>query len=203
MSKKFATWYTSERWQKPTDEQARTYEDFFGRKPYKLICKSEDGTLFSKAHYPTKILPDELPSSFIHARIGKLFGYYDASRVVGVAYRPNKWINHLFRDDSLYLSFSESNLAPDDWDHIDIILGGWDIVSGLAALEYLSAIPKSKLERLQEALVDKVKTYQKTHPEEHDCISESEFWETLKKGRHALKDKLEAGDHNASTSGND
>ena len=148
MGKNYATWYTIERWRKPTAEQSRAYEEMFGHKPYRLIYESEDGTLFSKGRYPTKITADDLPSSFVRARTGKLFGYYDASRVIGVAYRPNMWINHLFRDDSLYLSFSTRFISPEDWDHIDIILGGWDIVTALAGLECFSALPRCDLAKL-------------------------------------------------------
>lgn len=183
LSRKLSSWYTTERWQKPTPEQSRAYEKTFGRKPFRLICKSNNGTLFSRGHYPTKATPEDLPASFVFARIGKLFGYYDASRVTSIAYKPNMWINHLFRDDLLFISFSAPCIDPNNWDGVDIVLSGWDIITALAALERFSSVPETDLAELRDAIANKVKTYRETHPDEHDCIKETEFWEMLEKER--------------------
>lgn len=93
------------------------------------------------------------------------------------------WINHLFRDDLLFISFSAHCIDPSSWDGVDIVLSGWDIITALAALERFSSIPETDLAELRDALANKVKTYRETHPDEHDCIEEAEFWTILEKER--------------------
>lgn len=184
--KKLASWYTIERWRKPTEEEALFFKEEFGQKPCKIICKSDNGFLFSMGHYPTKIAAGDLPPSYIRARIGKLFGYYDSASVIGAAYKPNLWINHLFRDDSLLLSFSKEEIGPDSWDDADVILSGWDIVSAIAALSIHSAIPETRISTLENEVASKVRTYQKTHPDEHDRIEEDYYWETLEREKRKI-----------------
>lgn len=179
MARKLAPWYTEQRWQKPTKEQSEAYEEAFGRKPYKLICKSEDGTLFSMGSYPTKKTKEDLPASYVFARIGKLFGCYDAARVIGAAYSPNMWVNHLFRDDALFLSFSNMEIDIESWEGYDIIVDGWDIVTGLAALRAFSGIPENVLDDLEQAVAVKVQHYKETHPDEGDCIEVADYWNIL------------------------
>lgn len=179
MSRKFAPWYTVERWQKPDTKDADVYEEMFGHRPHKMIYKSQDGSLFSKGHYRTKIRPNDLAPSFVPARIFKLFGYYDSSAIIGLSYSPNLWINHLFRDDILYLSFNNETVSKDDWESYDILLCGWDIVICLAALKTYSSVPTRKIGCIVEEVAEKVRLYRVKHPHEHDCIEENYFWDTL------------------------
>ena len=85
------------------------------------------------------------------------------------------WINHLFRDDLLFISFSAPCIDPNNWDGVDI--------AALAALERFSSVPETDLAELRDAIANKVKTYRETHPDEHDCIEETEFREMLEKER--------------------
>lgn len=179
MARKFAPWYTKEHWQKPTPEDAVTYERVFGHKPIKLVYKSKDGTLFSKSIYPTKIIVADLPPSFVSARIDSLWGYYDASAIIGAAYKPDLWANHLFKYDVLYLSFKHADIDPSDWKSFELILFGWDIVTALAALRVFSSIPESKIISLENEVAAKVRKYMKDYPEELDCVDEGTFWKRL------------------------
>ena len=60
-------------------------------------------------HYPTKIKKEDLPEDFVefHSRsIWYMYGYLKTSDVIDVGYKPFK-INHLFKDDYIYISYKE------------------------------------------------------------------------------------------------
>ena len=50
----------------------------------------ENGYLYSKARYNTKIKPEDLPKWYIEGRYYKRFGYLSAKCVVDLHYIPNK-----------------------------------------------------------------------------------------------------------------
>ena len=57
-------------------------------------------------HYPKKIKKEDLPEDFVefHSRsIWYMYGYLKTSGVIDVGYNPFK-INHLFKDDYIYIS---------------------------------------------------------------------------------------------------
>lgn len=151
---------------------------------HRLIERSEDGTLFSKGHYPTKITADMLPEYYMKARVHKLWGFVRTKGVVGLHYRPNTWVNHLFRDDILFVSFTHEMPDSEDFDTLwgsgyDFVLDGPFLVSFLAMAKRWS--PECvQLDAAIQAMFDKVKLYQQTHPDEGDCMSDEEFaqlWE--------------------------
>lgn len=136
--------------------------------------KSNEGYLYSHAKYPTKIKPEDLPEWYMHGRFFKQWGYLSAKGVTDMVYKPNNWVNHLFRDDILFIKYGgsiEQNSVG--WcEQYDMVLDGWDMVYFLA---YLKVFQNYDVEPYLEQMRDKVRLYQQTNPEEHDCITVEEF----------------------------
>ena len=189
-------WYTTEKYtyhRKPVIFQWAngTTEHHF------TLDSTPDGTLLAMRRYPTKLYPSDLPPTFFHARIHKTWGYVDCSRVSDMAYIPNNWINHLFRDDDLLLLFDgklfDEEVAKYQTEHreelekkassfmlprdprryvYDLAADGWNIIKIATRVGVFTGFDTGEI---YQQIKDKVKLYSQTHPEEHDCISLEEF----------------------------
>jgi hypothetical protein len=112
------------------------------RKP--LIAESDpQGFLFSEGKYRTKILPEDLPKWYISGYLYKRYGFISAKGVKHLLYVPNyAFDNHLYKDDSLFISFdteieayqSEELRMPWYKGH-DYVIGGVLIVEFIEAAE--------------------------------------------------------------------
>ena len=69
---------------------------------------SPNGYLYSYGKYPTKILPSVLPPWYVRGYMYKRQGYMSAKGVKHLLYVPNYTFNHLFKDDSLFISYDEA-----------------------------------------------------------------------------------------------
>ena len=107
--------------------------------------------LYSGGRYPTKIIADDLPEDYIriHSRFTwYMTGYLRTSGIVDMAYA---WVkeNHLFKDDRIYLSYSEPLRSERDrWGFNDIVnydicICGRDIVDIVLAAEKYSGFDTS------------------------------------------------------------
>lgn len=149
--------------------------------------ESKDRTLYSMAKYPTKVKAEDLPYSFIYGRFFKHWGYLDVTRITDIVYKPNLWINHLFRDDSLYIKCGgklheyEMKDGCGFPDNCDVIADGWDIVEVLA---YLKTYTDFDYKPILDQIEDKVFLYQEKHPNEIDCITTAQFWSYWKRFCH-------------------
>ena len=149
--------------------------------------RDPNGYLYSLASYPTKMLPENLPPEFLGCTIFGRDGYIDTSRVTDISYKPNNFVNHLFRDDALYIKYG-GKLHVDydsDWDmeyvsNYDLILDGWDIIAAVAYLEKFSTIDCTDVLC---AIKTKVDSYKTNYPDEPDAISLDKFNEYLERYR--------------------
>lgn len=84
---------------------------------YKFIYKTRtwerrnlaDGNLYYYGidrNYPTKIKPEDLPDTFIKYWDGNTWHYLETAGVVDIVYQ-SVINNHVFRDDSLYISYTD------------------------------------------------------------------------------------------------
>lgn len=64
-----------------------------------------DGSLYARGRYATKIKPDDLPEHYIKGTIFKVEGYITVFGIKDIVYKPNYHINHMHRDDFLYISY--------------------------------------------------------------------------------------------------
>ena len=76
------------------------------RTGHRQLIYGKDGTLFSGGTYPTKITAEDLPEWYVYGRFYKHWGYLSAAGVKHLLYIPNKWSNHMFKDDCLYISYN-------------------------------------------------------------------------------------------------
>lgn len=85
---------------------------------------SEDPYLYSKGRYATKITAEDLTDDYVKIRsrvIGYMDGYLKTSGIVDIQYRPTR-INHMFKDDFLFISYSDKlDMLEDDWDMADCV----------------------------------------------------------------------------------
>lgn len=120
----------------------------------------ENGYLFSRGKYRTKILPTDLPEWFVPVYIYKDDGYLSAKGVKHLVYKPNFFTNHLHKDDILYVSYAQrltpfTNERGYEWyENYDHVLSGSSILPYLDAVEKYSGYDvsdiRSELQRKRE-----------------------------------------------------
>lgn len=107
----------------------------------RLFSPASD-TLYAKGQYRTKLTKDDLPEYFYCAHwYGKL-AYLDTKHVKQLVFRPcYSFDDHLYKDDSLYISYSEEirEYASDNGHFrymlgYDFLLWGWEIVKFVYAV---------------------------------------------------------------------
>ncbi len=65
-----------------------------------------NGYLYSNGRNATKITPEELPDHYIKMMVYKVEGYLSIKGIKDVVYKPNYRINHMHKDDFLYISYT-------------------------------------------------------------------------------------------------
>lgn len=130
-----------------------------------------DGYLFSNFLYPTKIKPEDLPDWYVFGRYYKRWGFLSAKGVKGIFYKPNLWMNHLLKNDLLFISYeyekiNETDVLNYDYNTFDYLISGNVILEFLNALRIYS--PNVSIENTKELLKLKVKTLKEKHPHEFE-----------------------------------
>lgn len=124
----------------------------FGRKERRVLDE-DNPFLYSQGRYPTKITREDLPEDFIEICgpvTWYMTGYLKTSGIVDLAYTWGKF-NHLFKDDFLFLSYSEKfrtevsqwsyeDYINSDYDNFDFLISGNDIPKLVLAAEKYSGI---------------------------------------------------------------
>lgn len=87
----------------------------------------DDGYLFAKGLYRTKIKPVDLPSWYVKGQIYHQTGYISAKGVRFLLYKPNYVTPHLHKDDFLFISY-DNPIEPDDEGIQDIWFHGYDYI---------------------------------------------------------------------------
>lgn len=111
--------------------------------------------LYSKGIYPTKIKKEELPEDYIRIMSRThwyLWGYLKTSGIVDMKYEMCK-INHLFKDDYLYISYHEPlrkeqiTRGYSDYVNDDVCICGSDIIPVVLAVEKYSGYDISEIKQ--------------------------------------------------------
>ena len=135
----------------------------FGKRINKTV-DIDNEYLYSLGHYPTKIKKEDLPEYYIKyiSRVNLyLTGYLKTSGVVDMDYQALH-INHLFKDDYLYISYKEKlRKEKNSWGHenfanYDICVCGNDIVPIVLAIKKYSNID---IDNVKQKIQDKVNWY--------------------------------------------
>lgn len=107
----------------------------FGRR-FRETLDLDNPYLYSHGRYATKITADDLPEDYVEIRSRVLWymtGYIKLSGVVDMAYKPSM-LNHMFKDDLIYISYKEKlrkerdSFGLDSFVNYDICVSGWSIV---------------------------------------------------------------------------
>ena len=116
---------------------------------------TENKFLYSHGRYPTKITAEDLPDDYIkiHSRvIWYMDGYLKTSGIVDIQYRWTK-INHLFKDDFIYISYKEKlkkevdKFGYEDYSNYDVCICGPDIMNIIHAAEKYSHLNISHIRK--------------------------------------------------------
>ena len=88
--------------------------------------KLKDGCLYyyGDKNYVTKIKPEDLPESFMSYWNGVALHFLNGAGVVDIVYQP-VINNHVFKDDSLYISYTKKIKYKQKYDDIDERFSGW------------------------------------------------------------------------------
>lgn len=132
-------------------------------KGFRETVDTDKEFLYSKGIYPTKIRKEDLPEDYIkvHSRvIWYMTGYLKTSGVKEPKYKALE-INHLFKDDYLYISYKEPLVEVvdrwgfRDYENADICICGNSIVPIILAIEkYSPEVDTSEVrEQIQKKLL--------------------------------------------------
>ena len=135
-----------------------------------------NGYLYSKGRYKTTITPEELPSYYIPLMVYKVYGFLSTEGIKDIVYKPNYHINHMHKDDFLYISYnSPITSVIDQWgfelyQDYDVLLWGWSIVI------FIKAIQKAKsydIESIAEEVKRKELFFIEKYPEECEHLNDA------------------------------
>lgn len=141
----------------------------------------ENNYLYSNLKYPTKITPNDLPPWFVKGRFYKNHGFLSSKGVVDMVYKPNMWINHMFRDDSLYISYNKPivEFEENSFGQMRKRYKDYDyIIDGTYAIEFVAAVKKYSdfdTSLIEKAILDKVNYYVSKFPDEHESKNPNEI----------------------------
>ena len=143
--------------------------------------------LYSHGQYPTKITAEDLPEDYIKIRsrvIWYMDGYLKTSGIVDIQYRWAK-INHLFKDDFIYISYKEKlkkeidKFGFEDYINYDVCVCGNDIVDIALYAEKYSSLDIS---HIREGIKEKCAWLKENEPDfykEHVQNYEPELFRKL------------------------
>lgn len=157
MSRKMARLYTESK----TNWRTGHFTTVYGK----------DDTLFSGGTYPTKIKAEDLPEWYVFGRFYKHWGYLSAKGVKSLVYEPNKFSNHMFKDDFLYISYDAPIVPNLDRQATWYNYTGFDeYIYGSAIVRFLCAAEKYSdydISEIKAQIEDKRLWFKQTYPDDY------------------------------------
>ena len=144
-------------------------ETKIGIKNWLKNTKTSEGYLYSKGEYKTKITAEDLPEHYIQGWIFKAQGYISVFGIKDIVYYANYHINHLHKDDHLYISFNKPITQEVDnrghiWYHdYDAVLWEYMIVDFIRAVRKYQSYD---IELIADEVKRKEAFYREKYPEE-------------------------------------
>lgn len=129
-------------------------EGRFG-KGFRETQDEDNPYLYSRGRYPTKIKKEDLPEEYIRIMsrtLWYLYGYLKTSGIIDMKYEMCK-INHLFKDDYLYISYHEplrkDQITAGYFDYVndDVCICGNDIIPVVLAAEKYSGYDIAEIKK--------------------------------------------------------
>ncbi len=157
MARKFARLYTESKTNLRTGHSRMIY--------------GKDNTLFSGGTYPTKVTADTLPEWYVHDRYYKHWGYLSAKGIKSLIYEPNKFSNHMFKDDFLYISYNDPIVPnPDRSVGFYKYIGFDEYIYGGVIVRFLKAAEKYSgydISGIKAQIEDKRLWFKETYPDDY------------------------------------
>ena len=141
-------------------------------KGFRETIDTNNEYLYSRGRYLTKIKKEDLPEDYVEFRsraIWYMTGYLKTSGIVDIDYKAMK-VNHLFKDDYLYISYKEklrcekNHWGFEDFINYDICICGNDIIPILLYIEKYSNI---SIDNVKQKIQDKVEWYRENCKEDY------------------------------------
>jgi len=131
-------------------------------KGFREIVDTDNEYLYSMGTYPTKLKKEDLPEDYIEFKsrvIWYMTGYLKTAGVVDIGYQARK-INHLFKDDYLYISYKEKLKTKEtEWGTMDYI--NYDIAvcgnSIIPILLYIEKYSNFNIDKVKEQIYGKIR----------------------------------------------
>ena len=142
-------------------------------KGFREIVDTDNEYLYSMGTYPTKLKKEDLPEDYIEFKsrvIWYMTGYLKTTGVVDIGYQARK-INHLFKDDYLYISYKEKLKAKEtewgtkDYTNYDIAICGNSIIP---ILLYIEKYSNFNIDGVKEQIYDKIKWFKENCESEYN-----------------------------------
>lgn len=131
--------------------------------------RSPEGYLYSKGRYKTGITAEDLPEHYVYGWIFKALGYISVLGVKDIVYKPNYHINHLHKDDLLFISYDKPIVETKDKFGYDIQDGYEAVLYGHMILDFIRAVRKYQsydIEPIAYEVKKKEAFYREKYPEE-------------------------------------
>lgn len=143
------------------------------KRRYVVDNDADNEFLYSKGLYHTKIKREDLSEDYIEFKsraIWYLTGYIKTSDVIDIGYESLK-INHLFKDDYLYISYKEKLKQCErregyyEYINYDVRICGNSIISILLGIEKFSNVDTSKVRK---QILEKFNWWKENYPSDYE-----------------------------------
>ena len=152
---------------------------------YKGRKEAPDGLHYNMKGRVVKIRDEDFPEWYLHVYIFHTYGWLNAKGVKYLVYSPNYHVNHLYKDDFLYISYDKPIVVDEEYykEHGEIIprpednpkrqlwykgydynLYGGDIVRFAKAVKQYSDV--EGIDEILDRMEDKVEWFKENFPEE-------------------------------------
>lgn len=148
----------------------------------------EDDCLYAKMKYPTHITPKDLPEWFVKGKYYGNDGFLSARDVQNLKFKPNYHLNHLHKDDVLFVSYrGEIEEYTDSfygfpevaYRNFDYAVEGSNILNFLLAVKIYS--PMVDTEEIEKEMIKKSEWFLRDFPDDADAVNTREYIDELKK----------------------
>ena len=128
-----------------------------------------NGYLYSNGRNATKITAEDLPDHYIKMMVYKVDGYLSIKGIKDVVYKPNHRINHMHKDDFLYISYTTPIMSEVDergyrsFYNYDALLWGNNILTFIRAVRKFGGYD---IEPIATEVIKKEKFFMEKYPQE-------------------------------------